>query len=318
VDGWTHLKAARKQAVFKGIVGALSCPEAELAWLDPPWARLSLNWQPSANETDPAAEPPAVPGPSRCQADADHILAEMEKAGPGSEDPQHLKFGGVLEMADNLALSFQLASQGKLQGVKARKNAMRESRLFPLPKLRLGNPGRLPWERPRARSFGPVPQAIYDVERGEGESTSQWRRRRPGLRFRTAEEASTSAGPSEEVLAGEWPKWAEFRENLKYAVVALDEEKAEQLNRYLQDRRETGESEMDSWLHEKGTTVGEKAATVIDAAVHKGQGLVLTVEEVDEFEYHERRDLMGERYFAYYGKHPYGILRDIEQGLADP
>jgi hypothetical protein len=82
----------------------------------------------------------------------------------------------------------------------------------------------------------------------------------------------------------------------KYAVIALEKGNVEQL---MEHRRKEGYPRMEN---AKGDAA--KIRGIVAAAQRKGQGLLLTVEEIDEDDYEWHKERKGDMYYKIYGKHP--------------
>jgi hypothetical protein len=177
--GWACLKGARKQAVFKGIIGVLSCPEAEIG-------RSLPRGFPTRPERS-ACGRYSFPETGDLPATPWEILAELEKTGPGSQEHQHLNFAGNLEKVGRITLPFQLAAKGEL-GVKHPKQYVYPRQNLSGKALRLGKPGILPWEKRKTCAGDPPPQAVYKDDQ------APYMQPKPAGRSMTVREASTSRG----------------------------------------------------------------------------------------------------------------------------
>jgi hypothetical protein len=108
-DGWFRMGEMRKEAMFRGIVGAPPCLGAESVSQQGALAKGDL---PLAC----AAHPPAAAGPSTGQLSSDlQTHADGDDTGRVPRDDGHVEFAGKLDMADDIALMFHLASEGKLE-----------------------------------------------------------------------------------------------------------------------------------------------------------------------------------------------------------
>jgi hypothetical protein len=229
-------------------------------------------------------------------------------------------FAGRLERADDIALTFLLASEGKLgimQRQKPRRYIKDGSRKLSIPaelmkwrsagitdpkklcledrRLRLCRPpaGRVPGESGRRAQAPGKP--------GNTSAASEGGRAAEAL-GQTGNTSAAGAGtwaglcrPDEELRPDEWASWAGKRE-ANYAVLALDRGQAEQLMEY---RQKEGYPRKDNVRGDAA-----KALSIVAAAHCKGQGLLLTVEEVSADEYEEHRLDLAELHFEKYGYDP--------------
>ncbi len=340
LDGWARLKWARKEAVFMGIMGTSSCLKGvPLTEISPspsgraPVGRggpmgpgdveaLKRQGEEDNNEDEEEGEggaeqaekeemvlPPisaAQVGAASDPNGATHpppgflavvpeyawkVLAELEKAGRTPRDPAHLDFAGKLKMADDIALTFLLAAEGKLDLLRPQK---------PRRSIRSGvrnisTPAEY-WQWRRAVMADPDAASLDD--------------RRDGLCQPLEKEISTEGGSAEHACLppGDKPQWVgegsgAHRENEEtgrttwYAVTALDKGRAEQLLEFLQAN---GYPQRDNLAENAGDVL-----RIVEAAQHKGQGLLLTVEEVHADEYEVHKEGLVELYYEKYGHHPY-------------
>jgi hypothetical protein len=183
-------------------------------------------------------------------------------------------------MADNILLTFQLASHGMLRP-NCRGEAQEMFRSYSKNRDRLlSSPGRRAAHRQylaklsrgdgdkatRCQSPGRV---ALSGEGGRASPDSRHRRPRgssPAARERSGDGAESEGPP--ETLPGEWP-YLRGPSQARHAVISLDTAKAGQV--------------MEFW-REKGLplrdTAVEDAENIVAAAVKKGQGLLLTVGKV--------------------------------------
>jgi hypothetical protein len=298
LQGWGHLKHGRKKFMFMGIMGSPLLPGNFLPVLLPTW------WPLGPHFNFFSAEPQGPPTAQDYAGVLDEVhldetkaeLAERRAAAPAH---QSLEFAGKLSMADDIAHTFQLASEGKL-GVRQRKQVPgyfspgRPLLSFPGMNLAaLGKPGKLPRGDQGGPSGHPPAEGGVSGEGGRVEDLRPWRAKRA----RTAGGGSDVSRESEESLHVTWPSWAEHRHR-KYAVIAVDARKVERLMGYWQGRG----------YPQKDNTKGDaaEAACIVAAAQRKGQGLLLIVQETELDEYEDRREDREERYYERYGKYPYG------------
>jgi hypothetical protein len=260
-EGWELLKRARKRAMFMGIIGAPSTPEAEIASEQRASNRRNIlaEWE--------KARQNMVEGQRR------QNLAEVEMMSPtGSQNHHYLTFTGALDMADDLAVTFQLAAEGEL-GAGLRERAREDVEAGP----QVGDGAARRWTAPphdprgfsrkhRRRELCQLP-STGGVAKTSG-SVQRLRRRVPDV-FRTVAKLTEMRKQNEEILQGEWPSVGGKREG-KYAVIALDKWEVVHLMAY--------------WPGEKGrqlTPVEEAAACLVADAHRRGQGLLLTVDNCD-------------------------------------
>jgi hypothetical protein len=157
------------------------------------------------------------------------------------------------------------------------------------------SPGTLCEEGARAPSGHP-PGTVCEEGGRAPESCSRTRSWWGG---RAAGRGSLVLDPTEEKLLLGWsPHWDWWREG-RYAVTALDPAQAEQLLRHLQEK---------AHLHNgqgrpRDITIIRDVRRIVAAAVRRGQGLLLTVQEATEREYRKRREEKEVLYYDVYREH---------------
>ncbi len=120
-----------------------------------------------------------------------------------------------------------------------------------------------------------------------------------------ADEASEVRRQNEELLQGKWyytrtPRSTRDRDKpLAYAVIAVDKGLVEELMEYWQKEG----------YPQRDNAKGDAANALRIAAVarRKGQGLLLTVEEVAEEKYKSHKEKKVNLYWNTYGRHPYHL-----------
>ncbi len=106
-EGWAHLKRGRKQAMFMEIIGMPRRPVVPIASLRKggkrhrPPAEAQLQ---RGSAAQPRADILQIPG-----------SAGVAPSSPADEKPTRLDFMGKLDAADDIAVTFRLASQGELR-----------------------------------------------------------------------------------------------------------------------------------------------------------------------------------------------------------
>jgi hypothetical protein len=231
-------------------------------------------------------------------------MAEVEKTTSTSQEPQFLTYTGRLDMAGDVAVTFQLASEGKL-GVKLLDTAPTFQRAS-AGKLGLKLHDKAPtFQLPSARKLGvkvhdkarghcPIrSKEIEDAVRGwtsggvgmgrisradrrkylcqppsrgicKRVGRAQRMRRLPKDICGPAEDALAMCEKNEEILQGEWASLGS--RHASYAVIALDNWETVHL--------------MANWPDKQNHThVEDEAAGIVAAAHRKGQGLLFTVEQ---------------------------------------
>jgi hypothetical protein len=192
-------------------------------------------------------------------------VAELDNI-PGCEEHGPFEFVGKLDAAKDIMVTFQLASEGRLRAklrpdARANTNIRAEKidRAVQRWGAGCGELGKLSRQERRER-LCQYPQKREMFGMGD-KSRDMRRRRREGAGM--TEESAEMCAHNEETLQGERPSW-EGQRHGKYAVIALDSWKTEQLKgHWPRGKRET--------------PVEEKAACIVAAAQAKGQGLLLTV-----------------------------------------
>jgi hypothetical protein len=304
LQGWATLKQRRKRAMFRGVIGVPPCREVapplvfrQESPLPPGCAKLGGA---AAADAVPQAEPfDAFPDWIRFSIDQvlAGVAAEEEETRAAAPENQSMDFGGRLYMADDLVLTFQLASEGML-GVNQRMHVQQHFELLSRKRCELmAFPGARPTALADPESSVPRGSTAGPSEGGASGEGGGVRGLRPrsGARSQKVAEGLNVSTESGECLHVTWPAWGGQR-HTRYAVMALDTGKVEQLVGYWQEKGYPG----------AGNAVGEKARCVAAAALRKGQGLLLAVEELDEEEYCQHGQVMEERYFARYGEYPPG------------
>jgi hypothetical protein len=199
-------------------------------------------------------------------------MAEPENPFPGSEEHGPFEFVGKLDAAKDIMVTFQLASEGRLRA-KLRPDARTRSQVRAEEIDRAvqrwaagcGELGKLSRQERRERLCQcPQEREMF----GMGDKAREMRRRRRESAGMTEESAEMCAH-NEEILQGEWPSRPEHfgpeQRRRKYAVIALDSWKTEQLKGH--------------WPRgNRDIPVVEKGACIVAAAQGRGQGLLLTVE----------------------------------------
>jgi hypothetical protein len=291
--GWVSLKRARKRAVFKGIIGVPCGTEAKI-WPERAWPGFLFGWESGLDDF--------WYGP---EAHAPQILPGVENTYPSSNERQLLQFWGRLGMAGKLALTFQLASKGELGPDRRRKTPGHAypQDLFSRKRVHVENPGILPWQGKKWRPGDPPPQAVY-----EDDGEPPWKRKPDDSAAAGEASAPASCTESEENLPGEWPSWSGYRDtDAPFAVIALDPQKGKQLLRLW---LETG-------YLQSADADGREAVGIVAAAVRKGQGLLLTVQEFSWDQYADHTDDKEREYEELYGKLPmdsaYGVFVEDEK-----
>jgi hypothetical protein len=201
---------------------------------------------------------------------------------------------GKLKMADDTAVTSHLASERNLGGLTSRDDLLycpgsgpsrRALAIFCREaEMEISNrhsPGRVSEEGGRAPNCSPP----GGVSEEGGSAPESWSRREA----RAADTGSVEFNPTEKRALLGWSNyWNTWRRRTKYAVIALDTAQAEQLMRYWQGRG-----------HPQDTTT-QDVRRVVAAAVRKGQGLLLTVEQATERQYScwsdEKEELYHEAY----------------------